>query len=301
MFFKKNKKRELNSCSHNIQFEDKIHMLMQLNKYDKALPLLEKLIPAAENKISENTAPDLLKIYKYYGECLIHSGKLGEALEFLNKGLEIARGKNTNPCKETLVEIAIPALEKFIKQSSSSEKAFNLLESLEGKYPEEVSKRAVNAFLERAFMHFKQGEYDRAAAVYNKILPLAEKYGCLDYDNLVRAGDSNVKCGQLNKAWKNYEMAKPLSNTYHKQCRLHKKIADLLIQKNQNWHAILHFLAALQSVPSDKGAKTKLKNTLKRLGLEKYTDKFFQLNVKYSNFEQLEVSLLTLKKQLKAG
>jgi len=296
MFLSKNKK---GGAKNEAGTKDKILQLMQLNRYHKALNLLEKLIPSAEKEMG-SSSHELLKLYKYYGECLIHTGQFDKALEVLYKGLSI-EAEGDNPCREVLEETAVPALEKQILQSPSNEEAYGILTAVEGKCSHKLYKQALSAYISRAFTYYKLRDIKYAAEAYNLIIPLAEKYGCLDFDSLIRAGDSCLKCGNLNRAWKYYEMAKPLSNTYQRQCRLHKKIADLLIQKNQNWHAILHFLAALQSVPSDSGAKTKLKKMLKKLGLEKYTDKFFQLNTKYTDLEQLEASLLSLRKQLKAG
>ena len=124
---------------------------------------------------------------------------------------------------------------------------------------------------------------------------------CLDFENLLRAGDSFVKCSQLNKAWKLYKTAQDYADTYHKKCRLHKKIADVLVIRKQHWHAILHFLVALQAVPSDKGARSKLQKTLKKMGLEEHTNTFLELNAEHSDHKELEISLMNLKKRLKAS
>ncbi|HBT20223.1 MAG TPA: hypothetical protein DEA47_02460 [Peptococcaceae bacterium] len=296
MFLSKSKK---GGNKNEAPSKEKIFQLMQLNRYHKALDLLEKLIPSAEKEMG-SSSHELLKLYKYYGECLIHTGQFNRAFEVLQKGLNIVSESN-NPCKEVLEETAIPALEKEIIQNSSNEKAYKILKTVEDKCPPKLFKQILLAYIFRAFSYYKLKDFKKAAEAYSFIIPVAEKYGCLDYDSLIRAGDSCLRCGNLNRAWKYYEMAKPFSNTYQRQCRLHKKIADLLTLKNQNWHAILHFLAALQSVPSDQGAKTKLKKMLKKLGLEKYADEFLQLNTKYTDLEQLEASLLLLKKQLKAG
>jgi len=275
--------------------KNKIHQLMQLSKYDRALLLLDGLL-------KDDTLPEseLDILYKYYGECLVQSSRLGEAIEVLSKGLN-SESQFGRYCRETFDELVVPAVEKKIIESKSVENAFQLLTCMESVPSTNSMQRATRAFLRFASEVYRRRDYQKAVEAYECILHSAEKHSWLDFEDLIRAGDSYVKCGQLNKAWKIYETAKEYSDTFHQTCRLHKKIADLLVIRNQDWHAILHFLVALKSVPSDKGARTKLQKVLKKLGLEHHTNTFLQLNAKYPDQKQLEMSLMSLRKQLKAG
>ncbi len=274
----------------------KIHQLMQLSKYDRALSIVETLL-SQDHTLS---AGELDTLYQYYGECLVQSCRLNEAILILSQGLTKGN-QSENRCRETLEELAIPAVEKQIIQCNSVEDAFQLVQCMDSLSMESGLHQIIQVFLRFAAEAYRMREYQKASDAYECIFPIAEKHQCLDFEYLIRAGDSYVKCGQLNKAWKIYETAKEYTATYHQTCRLHKKIADLLVIRNQDWHAILHFLVALQAVPSDKGAKTKLQKILKKLGLEHHTNTFLQLNAKYSDHKQLEISLMSLKKQLKAG
>lgn len=275
----------------------KIHQLMQLAKYDRALLLLETQI----NGNNALTETELDAIYQYYGECLVQSHRLGQAIEVLSRGLCSISDQSKSRCRETLEELAIPAVEKQIIESPSVDDAFQLVQCLEVLAPECSVNRTTRVFYKRASDAYKIRDYQKAAETYDCILPFAEKHQCLDFEELIKAGDSYVKCNQLNKAWKTYETAKEYSKNYHQNCRLHKKIADLLVIRNQEWHAILHYLVALQSVPSDKGARTKLEKVLKKLGVEGHANAFLQLTSKTSDNKQLEILLMNLKKQLKAG
>ena len=283
--------------------EDRIRTLMQLSKYDKAIPLLRDSIHAVEagQEREDLSSPRILRLYKYYGECLLNTEKFVPAVDILYKGASICASGQTNPCRETLHETALPAIVKFIKQNNSTEDVSAIVKPISNRYPDTFKSVVLEAFLERAGGFFKNRDFELAAEAYEQVFALAGEDNLLHFDDLIRAGDSLTKSGQLNKAWKVYEKAKASADTFHKQCRVHKKIADLLVVRNQNWHAVYHFLIALQSVPSDRGARTKLKNTLRKLGMEKHTDKFLQLNAKYPDSKQLEISLMSLKKRLKVG
>lgn len=283
--------------------EDRIRTLMQLSKYDKAIPLLRDFIYAVEAEQDKDglLSTRILRLYKYYGECLLNTGKFGPAVDVLYKGASLCTSEQTNPCTETLYETALPAIVKFIKQNNSTEEVSERVRPISTRYPDIFKPAILEAFLDRAAVFFKNRDYESAAEAYEQVFTLAGEENLLHFDDLIRAGDSLTKSGQLNRAWKVYERAKASADTFHKQCRIHKKIADLLVLRNQNWHAVYHFLIALQSVPSDRGARTKLKNTLRKLGMEKHTDKFLQLNAKYPDSKQLEISLMSLKKRLKAG
>lgn len=276
----------------------KVHQLMQLSKYDRAIKMLETMLD--QNCLaSDGSGLELDVLYQYYGECLVQSSRLAEAVEILSRGMALAPTEECR-CKETLEELAIPAIEKHILECTDVEEAYVLIQSLrEISFDSAVA--ALKNFLAVAGEHYKLRDFSKAAAAYDRILPLAEQLGCLDYEDLLRAGDSCVRCNQLNKAWKLYQNAEGLADTYSKECRLHKKIADLLIIRNQDWHAIFHFLIALQAVPSDKGARSKMKRTLKKLGMEKHLNRFLQLNAEHSDHKQLEMSLMDLRKRLKAS
>lgn len=286
------------SIQQEKDFSEKIRRLMQLCKYDRAIKMLETMLD--QNCLaSGGSGLDLDVLYQYYGECLVQSSRLAEAIEILSKGMALAPTEECR-CKETLEELAIPAIEKHILECADVEEACDLVHSLK-KISFDKATAALKNFLFIAEEHYKLRDYSKAAAAYEQILPMAEQLGCLDYEDLLRAGDSYLKCKQLNKAWKLYQNAAGLADTYSKECRLHKKIADLLIIRNQDWHAIFHFLIALQAVPSDKGARSKMKRTLKKLGIEKHLNRFLQLNAKHSDRKQLERSLMDLRKQLKAS
>lgn len=279
-------------------FSGKVHQLMQLSKYDRAIEMLETMLE--QNCLAaDGSGVELEVLYQYYGECLVQSCRLAEAVEILQKGMALAPTEECR-CKETLEELAIPAIEKHILECTDVEEAYKLVQALK-----EISfKSAVTAlksFLAVAGEHYRLRDFPKAAAAYDRVIPLAEELGCLNFDDLLRAGDSCVKCSQLNKAWKFYQRAQSLADTYSKECRLHKKIADILIIRNQEWHAIFHCLIALQAVPSDKGARSKMKRTLKKLGMEKHLNRFLQLNANHSDHKELEMSLMDLRKQLKAS
>lgn len=276
----------------------KVHQLMQLSKYDRAISLLESLL--AQNSLStDESALDYDVMYQYYGVCLVQSGRYAEAVEVLSKGVAL-EPEGGNRCKETLYELALPAIQKHILECTDIEETDRLIKALQQVSPDSALV-ALKDFLSVAAEYYRLRDFSRSSAAYECILPLADQLGCLDFEDILRAADSCVKCNQLNKAWKLYKNAEPLADTYSKECRLHKKIADLLVIRNQDWHAIFHFLVALQAVPSDKGARTKLKKTLKRLGIERHINKFLQLNTTHSDHRQLEISLLDLRKKLKAS
>lgn len=276
----------------------KVHQLMQLSKYDRALQMLETMLEKdwTNHLIS---ASDLDTFYQYYGECLVQSHRLEEAIKVLSRGLEL-EPEAGDRCRETLEELAIPAVEKHIINSNGDKDTVQLILALETVSADRASK-AVDHFLSVAGEAYRSKDFPRAAAAYESILPLAEQHDCVEFEDLIRAGESCVKSGQLNKGWKLYQSAQQYADTFSKTCRLHKKFADLLIIRNQEWHAIFHFLLALQAVPSDKGARTKLKKTLKKLGLENHLTRFLQLNTRHSDHKQLEISLMDLRKQIKAS
>jgi len=277
---------------------EKVHQLMQLSKYDRALSLLESLL-AKDSLSTDESAFDYDMLFQCYGICLVQSGRYAEAVEVLSRGIALDPEAGSL-CRETLYELALPAIQKHILECMDIKEADRLIKALQQVSPDSALV-ALKDFLSVAAEYYRLRDFSRASAAYECILPLAEELGCLEFEDILRAADSCVKCNQLNKAWKLFKNAEPLADTYSKQCRLHKKIADLLVIRNQDWHAIFHFLVALQAVPSDKGARTKLKKTLKRLGIEKHLNKFLQLNTTNSDHKQLEISLLDLRKKLKAS
>lgn len=280
------------------QFSSKVHQLMQLSKYDRALQMLEKMLePNSNPAVYSPSELDIL--YQYYGECLVNSNRLQEAVTMLSQGIALEPEAGSR-CREALEELAIPAIEKHIMEGAGADEALQMIKALETVSGDSVPK-AIREFLSLAGEAYRSRDFNKANSAYDCILPLAEQHDCLDFEDLLRAGDTCVKCGQLNKAWKLYKTAQSYADTFSKDCRLHKKIADLLVIRKQEWHAIFHFLVALKAVPSDKGARNKLQKTLKKLDLEQYTNIFLQLNTKHTDHKQLEMSLMDLKKQLKAS
>ncbi|NLK00683.1 MAG: hypothetical protein GX318_05530 [Clostridia bacterium] len=280
---------------------NRIRQLMQLNKYSEALPLLREQFQRLSNNKSGTaySHPGAVQIHTYYGECLIHNGKLGKGLGILSKGLQ--RAETEKLCRESLEEKGIPYMEKQIIHQGSMAEAYEQLEIIETNCPVKIIKKGAAAFLSRAALHFKNKEFKDAVMAYKKIMAMAEKYGCLDFDNIIRAGDSNIKCGHIREAQKIYEFSKTYADTLHRQCRRHKKLADLLVLKGQCWHAIPHYLAALKCIPGDRGSKTRLRTTLKRLGLLEHWESFLNLSSLSPDLEHLEASTIRLKKELHVG
>ena len=276
----------------------KVHQLMQVSKYDRALHMLETMLEQASISTDLSDA-QLDVLYQYYSECLVQDGRLEEALEILYQGIKL-QPEADNRCRDTLEELVIPAIEKHIREGSSPQTALQLILALET-VSKETARTAIEDFLSLAGEAYRRRDFTAAASAYESIIPLAEQHGCLDFEDILRAGDCCVKCNQLNKAWKLYKSAQAFADTYSRTCRLHKKIADLLVIRNQDWHAVFHFLIALQAVPSDKGARTKLQKTLKKLGMEQHINRFLQLNSTHSDHKQLEISLMDLRKRLKAS
>lgn len=276
----------------------RIRQLMQLSKYDRAIQILEGLLKQ-DGTPGDFSCAELDILYQYYGECLVQSSRLPEAVEVISRGIRLEPEAGCR-CRETLEELVIPSIEKHIIEGASIEEAVQLIRVLQEVGTDSANK-AIKGLLSAAGEAYKKREFQRAISAYESILPLAQQQGCLSFEDILRAGDSCVKSNQLNKAWKLYKTAQNYADTFHKKCRLHKKIADLLVIRNQDWHAILHFLVALQAVPSDRGARSKLQKTLKKLGLEEHTNIFLQLNAEHSDHKQLEISLMNLKKRLKAS
>lgn len=276
----------------------RIHQLMQLSKYDRALQIFESVVeqgflPGAFSDL------ELDMFYQWYGECLIQSARPVEALKILSLGLN-PELKGAGRCRETLEEVAMPAVEKYIMTSEGYQDTLQIIKALE-EISADRAKQAIRHCLTLAGEAYRNRDYSKASAAYDSVLPLAEQYQCLDFEDLLRAGDSELRCGRLNKAWKLYKSALPFAETFSKSCRLHKKIADLLVIREQEWHAIYHFLLALQAVPGDKGAKTKLRRILSKQGLEQHLESVLRLNAKHSDAKELEISLINLRKKLKAS
>ena len=286
------------SCSELPVLCTRIRQLMQLSKYDRAIQILEGLLKQ-DGTPGDFSCAELDILYQYYGECLVQSSRLPEAVEVISRGIRLEPEAGCR-CRETLEELVIPSIEKHIIEGASIEEAVQLIRVLQEVGTDSANK-AIKGLLSAAGEAYKKREFQRAVSAYESILPLAQQQGCLSFEDILRAGDSCVKSNQLNKSMEAVQNSAELCRYLPQKCRLHKKIADLLVIRNQDWHAILHFLVALQAVPSDRGARSKLQKTLKKLGLEEHTNIFLQLNAEHSDHKQLEISLMNLKKRLKAS
>ena len=126
---------------------NRIRQLMQLNKYSEALPLLREQFQRLSNNKSGTaySHPGAVQIHTYYGECLIHNGKLGKGLGILSKGLQ--RAETEKLCRESLEEKGIPYREKQIIHQGSMAVAYEQLEIIETYCPvKSINKGAPHFF-----------------------------------------------------------------------------------------------------------------------------------------------------------